>query len=900
MFVRSTVPALSALSALIAVILIANPAAQAQRLSSSVHPEHYSLTLTPDLHTATFSGEETIDLLLDAPGKSITLNAAEIKFGEVKAYRLPVATYNYGKLGSQPTSLSTLVADKHPQTATTTLDAAKEQATFTFANEIPAGRVTLTIRYTGVLNDKLRGFYLSKTKERNYAVTQFEPTDARRAFPGFDEPALKATYDIALVVDAADTAISNTNLISDKPGPVAGKHTLRFATTPKMSTYLVAFLVGDFKCTEGKSDGVPIRACSTPDKVALTKFALESAKYVLHYYDTYFGIKYPMPKLDMVALPDFEAGAMENFGCITYRETDLLVDSKTGDIPEKKRVAVVVAHEMAHQWFGDMVTMQWWDNLWLNEGFATWMETKPVAEWHPEWNFPQDDAQDLDQTLNLDAQKTTRTIRAKANTPAEINEMFDGIAYGKAGAVLGMVEHDLGKEIFRQGVHNYLQAHLYANATAEDFWNAQTANSHQPVDKIMSSFVTQPGVPLLTLSEHQADSVPVAQSRFFLSSTAAAGKDQHWTIPVCVKTSNTPAPPICRVLTPEDSSIPLPIDASLPLLYANAGGKGYYRTAYTPKQYSAIIARAETALTPPEKIGLLGDRWALVRSGQGTVGEYLDLVLALRQDPNAAVLDTVHQQLEQVDSKIATDQDRAEFAAVLRRQFGPVYAALGAPAKGEPFDRQQLRGTLFEMLGAARDPAVLDQAQKLTQRVFAVQNKKDKTLDATLSDAAVMVSATTGDAALYDKVLAISRVSGDPGEKVDALRTLARFRDPALVRRTLDYTVSGEVRNQDSWTVLVALLRDPETRGQTWDYMQKNWDKVHAQLTVSSGADVVRATGFFCTVRQRDEVTGFFATHKVEATERTLAKAVDSINDCIQLRSTQEADFNTWLKAQAK
>jgi aminopeptidase N len=367
-------------------------------------------------------------------------------------------------------------------------------------------------------------------------------------------------------------------------------------------------------------------------------------------------------------------------------------------------------------------------------------------------------------------------------------------------------------------------------------------------------------------------------------------------VPVCLKTSGEP---ICRVLTPEDSSIPLPMDTGL-LLYANAGGKGYYRTAYTPKEYSAIVAKAESALTPPEKIGLLGDRWALVRSGQGTVGEYLDLVLALKQDPNAAVLDTVHQQLEQIDSKIATDKDRDEFAAMVRRQFGPVYAALGPPVKGEPFDRQQLRGILFQMLGEAHDPGVLAQAQQLTARVFALENKKDKTLDPTLSDAAVQVSTSSGDAALYDKLLAVSRISGDPEEKVDALRTLGRFRDPALVKRTLDYIVSGEVRNQDSWTVLVALLRDPETRDQTWEYIQKNWEKVHAQLTVSSGADLVRSTGSFCTLQQRDEVIDFFATHKVEAAERTLAKAVDSINDCIQLRSTQEADFHRWLEAQPK
>ncbi len=370
--------------------------------------------------------------------------------------------------------------------------------------------------------------------------------------------------------------------------------------------------------------------------------------------------------------------------------------------------------------------------------------------------------------------------------------MFDGIAYGKAGAVIGMVENYVGKEVFRQGVHNYLQAHLYANATAEDFWNAQTANSHLPVDKIMSSFVTQPGVPLLTLSERRAGGVPVAQSRFFLSvaetSRASAGGTQ-WTVPVCLKTNGEP---ICRVLRPDDAAIPLPMDAGLPMLYANAGAKGYFRTEYTPSQLGAIVAKAESSLTPAERIGLLGDRWAMVLSGRAPVGDYLDLVVALKQDPGAVLLDTAYEQIKKIDAEIASEEDRAELAAVLRRQFGPVYTALGSPVKGESFDRQQLRGTLFELLGDAHDSTVLAEAQLLTARTFAVDNKKDKTLDPALSDAAVLVSTRNGDAALYEKLLAASRNSSEPGQQSDALRALARFRDPALVTRTLDYVASGE------------------------------------------------------------------------------------------------------------
>ena len=529
-------------------------------------------------------------MTLAEPTGTITLNAHDLTFQSVK-----------------------IEAAGKAQAATVSLDKEKEQATFTVPDKLPAGKATLTIEYTGILNGELRGFYLSKTARRNYAVTQFESTDARRAFPSFDEPAFKATYDISLIVDKGDTGISNGPIVSDTPGPGEGKHTLKFLTTPKMSTYLVAFLVGDFQCSSGEQDGVAIRTCSTPDKVALTSYGVDVAKYVLHYYNTYFGIPYPLKKLDLIGLPDFEAGAMENFGAITYRETALLIDPKTASINAKTQVALVIAHEMAHQWFGDLVTMQWWDNIWLNEGFATWMENKPVEAMHPEWKVDQAVASGMDGTLNLDAQPTTRAIRARADTPAEIEQMFDGISYGKASDVLLSVENYVGPETFRKGVHNYLAAHLYGNATAEDFWNAQTATSHKPVDKIMESLIAQAGVPLLTFGQPQNGKVHVSQKRFYLSPSIQPDAAQKWTLPVCFKTADDKQD--CQLLAPDTTSLAVPQSA---LFFANADGKGYYRTSYSPADYAALASHVETSLSPTERISLIGDEWAQVRANKAT------------------------------------------------------------------------------------------------------------------------------------------------------------------------------------------------------------------------------------------------------------------------------------------
>jgi len=844
-------------------------AAHGQRLPETVRPEHYAIALAPDLKSATYTGKESIDVLLREPSATITLNAIEITFKSVK-----------------------VTAGGKEQTATAALDSDKQQATLTVADKLPAGKATIAIEFTGMLNNELRGFYLSKTARRNYPVTQFEALDARRAFPCFDEPALKATFDVTLVVDSGDTAISNSPINSDTPGPGEGKHTLKFDTTPRMSTYLVAFLVGDFQCTAGEQDGVAIRVCSTPDKVALTPYGVDVAKYVLHYYNNYFGIPYPLKKLDLIGLPDFEAGAMENFGAITYRENDLLLDPKTASVRSRKEVASVIAHEMAHQWFGDLVTMQWWDNIWLNEGFATWMSNKPLEAMHPEWNTEQSVIADLNAVLNLDTQPTTRTIRAKADTPDEINQMFDGITYGKAGAVLLTVENYLGEETFRQGVHNYLAAHLYANATAEDFWGAQTATSHKPADKIMESLVVQPGAPILNFDEPAAGKVEVAQKRFFVSPSIQPDPAQKWTLPVCFKNGSTGQD--CQMLTPAAATLKIPGGG---LFFANAGGKGYYRSAYPAAAYKALVAEIETGLTPSERISLLGDEWAQVRANKATAGDYLNLAGAVRGDPNADVLSVAVGGIEVIMDRVgATAEERKGLAAWICGTFGPQLAKVGNPTESDSPNTRELRAQLFYLVGSyGKDPAVIAQAKEIAEKYIADPGS----VEATLGQTALAVTARNGDAALFDKLQNVYETSTNPEFQQGALRLLARFEDPALVKRGLDYAVSGKVRNQDSSIQVAIALQDVSTRDQTWNYVVTNWDKLQAQFTTFNGADVVDSTASFCSAEGRDDVQRFFAAHKVASSSVSLKHAIERINGCIELRKLQEPNLQRWLATQA-
>src|SRR5436305_1502151 len=484
----------------------------AARLPQSVIPSHYTISIEPNFANDTFRGEETIDVDVKEPVTSIVLHAVQLHIASASVAGM---------------------------TATPGAETADEMISLALPKPLPAGPASIRIAFDGKLVRQLRGLYLGRLKDRKYALSQFEATDARRAFPCFDEPAMKATFDVTLVAHGSETAISNGRAVSETK-LAGGARAIRFATTPRMSTYLVALLVGDFQCIEGGVDGIPIRVCAPPGKEQLGHFALKAAEESVGFYDRYYGIKYPFGKLDLVGVPDFEAGAMENAGAVTFRETALLVDERTSSAAAKRRVAETVAHEIAHMWFGELVTMKWWNDIWLNEGFATFMSDKPLEPWQPAWKLEQGAVRGSRNAIALDSQRSTRAIRTNAETSAAINELFDGIAYGKTAAVLRMVEHWLGEAAFREGIQAYLRKYSYGNAAAEDLWSTLAAASKKPVDEVMATFVIQPGAPLVHASETCVGgerNVSLTQERMQLRASTSA---ETWSIPLCERTLSAP------------------------------------------------------------------------------------------------------------------------------------------------------------------------------------------------------------------------------------------------------------------------------------------------------------------------------------------------------------------------
>ncbi len=855
-------------------LLLVSLPAYAQRLPTTVTPSHYDLAIVLDLANERFEGTETILVNLRQPAQAVTLNAIGIEFHAV--------AIDAGTGESQPASVEQ--------------DEGNETATLTVAHRLPAGPARIRITYAAALNHQLQGFYVSQGQGRKYAVTQFESTDARRAFPCFDEPSFKATFSVTLTIDQGDMAISNGRVMSDTPGPGAGRHTVAFAESPKMSSYLVAMAVGDFACNDGESDGIPIRVCAIPSKKHLTGLALEAAEHVLAFYDSYFAIRYPYGKLDMLAVPDFAAGAMENTAAIIYRETDLLADEQTASVATRKNVASVVAHEMAHQWFGDLVTMAWWDDIWLNEGFATWMANHPLEAWKPEWDVPVDEQAENQAALRLDALASTRPIQAAVETPAQIDEAFDPIAYQKGAAVLRMIESYVGPETFRSGVNAYLQAHAYANATSSDFWNAIAKASGKPVDRILQTFVSQPGAPLLTVAEACRDDrtqVALAQQRFRGTPSAAAQPGGPWQIPVCLH-GPRPGAPACSVLAGASATLTAGA-ACVPWVFANNGGRGYYRTSYPPDVLEAMAPHVETDLSGPERLSLAADEWALVAAGRHDAGTYLTLASGYGREPASGVLSEVTTRFAFIGQYLTTDATRPKFQAFVRSLLEPAARDLGfQPSPGESDARRSLRAVVIGALGGTADDAdVITSARAALDRALAGR----ETLDPTMASAVVAVAASHGDARLFDALAAAAAAATEPEVHYRYLYALTAFRDPGLIDRALDRVLTSDIRTQDAWLYLARFFANPAARDRAWAFTKAHWTALQPKLAVfEADSGLVNALGGFCDRRTRDDIASFFAGHPLPGAVRTLRQTLERIDSCTGLRERQTGPVTKWLK----
>jgi puromycin-sensitive aminopeptidase len=847
--------------------------AQSYRLPETVTPERYQIRLTPDLEAFTFTGEETVAVTIHEPVQEIMLNAAELTISEVAI------------VGTDGTSGK----------GTVRLDEANERAIFTFPQTLAAGAWQLHLRFAGVLNDKLHGFYRSTYKdahgrEKILASTQFESTDARRAFPCWDEPAAKAVFQSTLVIDNHLTAISNTMIVRETAVPGTGKKEVVFADTIKMSTYLVAFIVGEFEGTPPVFvDGKPLRVWAVPGKRDLAKFGQDIGAASLQFFSTYYGYPYPGDKLDLIAIPDFASGAMENLGAITFRETALLVDENNATRSELERVADVVSHENAHMWFGDLVTMRWWNGLWLNEAFATFMEMLAVDHCKPEWQRWTSFAVSRAAAMLVDGLNSTRPIEFPVRLPAEAAGMFDILTYEKGASVLRMLEQYLGAEVFRQGIARYLRKHEYDNAETTDLWDAIEESAQQPVRTLMDSWVFQPGYPLITAHVEQHTLV-LKQQRFLYLPNAAA-EEQLWQAPIFLRVKTAAGTHTERLLlTEREMRVPLP--ATPEWAVVNADGPGFYRVRYSQDLLGRLTRSPQATLSAVERFNLINDTWAATLAGLNPMVSYLDLLQPFREEADhnvwTAILGSCHYLYRLLDP-----QQRPGLQTFLRALLGPVTRKLGwEPRPGESELTGQLRGELLSALGTlGNDPATQNEA-KVRYRQY---RNAPGAVDRNVVPALVAILAHTGGRAEYEEFHANVSAAKTPQEEQRYLFALAAFRPIDLLDRTLRMTIDGEVRTQNAPYLMRALLLNTDGRERVWQFMKRHWDEMTRLYPDNSIVRMCEGITALVTPALETDVQEFFTSHSVKQGAKTMEQHLEKLRIAVACKQREEPDLVTYF-----
>ena len=841
------------------------------RLPTSVVPSRYDIRLEPDLEAATFAGEETVAITVSEPVTEIVLNAAELV---IQAARVQTA--------------DGLVVE-----ATAAPDEAAERLRLALPAPLPPGEHRLTVRFTGILNDRLHGFYRSTYKDaaggsHTIAATQFEATDARRGFPCWDEPALKAVFGVTLVVPEALAAVSNTRVISEAPTG-SGKKTVVFADSIRMSTYLVAFVVGELEATPPVMVGAtPLRVWCVPGKLHLARFALEIGAFALDFFERYYGMPYPGDKLDMLAIPDFAAGAMENLGAITYRETALLVDEAAASHAERERVADVVAHEIAHMWFGDLVTMLWWNGIWLNEAFATFMELLAVDAWKPEWKRWTTFGVSRAAAMGVDGLQNTRPIEFEVRAPRDCEAMFDLLTYEKGGSVLRMLEQHLSGEVFRDGVRLYLERHRFGNAETTDLWKALGDAARLPIPEAMNGWVFRPGYPLVIV-EAEGVGVRLSQRRFtYLPSDEAAA--ERWQIPVRLRASVKRGfvdKPV--LLGDEDQSVTLP--AAPDWVVVNAGGHGFYRVQYAAPLLKKLTG-ALRKLAPIERFGLVSDAFALAQAGMMTTPDYLDLTARFTEETDRNVWTALIGSLAYVNRLVA-EESRPHLEALVRQRVEAAVERLGWEAQPDEGElERQLRGDLLRALGTLGDDGA---AQDRARAMYARYREDESAVDADVLPALIAIVAAGGGEADYEEFWQRFKAARTPQEEQRYLYALAGFRQPELLSRTLAKTTGGEVRSQDAPFLMRALLAGVHSRGLAWDYLKTHWETMARQYPASAYRRMYEGVTALVTAEWERDVRSFFETNRIVLGGKTLEQYLEQLRIAVRLQEREATALAAYL-----
>jgi puromycin-sensitive aminopeptidase len=845
------------------------------RLPSFVVPSHYRIHLEPNLDEATFAGTVEIEVEVGQRTDNIQINSADL----------------------QISSASVLDAVGGEIVATgTEHDEDMERATLSFDSELATGPYTIVAKFTGVLNDLLHGFYRSVFTdddgvEHTIATTQFESTHARRAFPCFDEPAFKASFGVTLVVPEDEFAVSNGPDISTTDlGD--GRKSILFEDTMVMSTYLVAFIVGPFEATDPVDvDGVPLRIVHPIGKGHLTDYSLEAGAFALKFFSEYYGIPYPGQKLDMVAVPDFAFGAMENLGCITYREVLLLVDKSRSTEPELLRVADVIAHEIAHMWFGDLVTMEWWNGIWLNEAFATFMATMCSDNFNAEWGRWNQFSLERSMAFDVDSLANTRPIEVEVNSPVDAEAMFDLLTYEKGGSVLRMLEQYLGEQEFRDGISYYLNKHKYGNTETNDLWDAIEHVTQQPARRIMDSWIFQKGYPLVSASiSEDGSTISLSQDRFLYTEGEEADTT-IWSVPVVLKVGTASGVEEIRYLL-EDKSAELALELPAEWATANAGGSGFFRARYSLEMLKSLSGSMFENLTPIERYGLVDDTWSSVMAGRTSATDFLEFARSFQSETDLDVWTVLSGCLAGLD-KLVEGEAKLQYKAAVRDLAKPALDRLGwEPSDSNSSRDLELRGLFIRLLANVGDD---DLALKNAGDLHDSYLIDAGSVEPNIAAAATGIVASKGDSAQYEVFLDKHHNPSTPQEERRYQSALSAFPGEAEIDRTMAMTLDGTIRTQDAPYLLAVCMRNKEQGFRAWEFVKTNWEKINKDFPANSIVRMLSGVTSLSKPEQAADVIAFFDDHEVPQGQLTLQQTLEKLRVNVALRERESGSFSDSL-----